>query len=122
VIRRQEIHGVRRLYAERPTDPIIAFQDSSIGSASGSQATIAGATLTVTGARTVARQLTLDFPNIVLAGEPALNINARPAADAPPGDVCGELCGGAMPALDLALDTASGRLDAHVEMPFSCAF
>lgn len=103
-------------------DPIHSFWFASIAGAAGSTATLVDAKLTITGSRTVTQHLTLDVPDIALTAGAGTADQHKTGADANPGDVCGELCSGATAALDLIFDTADGRLTAHVEAPYSCAF
>ena len=106
-----------------PPDPILASWTASISGATGSVATLVDAKLVITSASTVTQHLTVDHPDVSLAGGAGSQAQSKTGADVTPAAAfCGEFCSGATASLDLTFDTAGGPLNARAEVPFDCAF
>jgi hypothetical protein len=75
-----------------PPDPINAFWTANVTGATGSAATLASATLSVTGPPSFTQTLTVDVPTISLSGGSGSQEQRKTGADRDPPGTCGMLC------------------------------
>jgi hypothetical protein len=105
-----------------PPDPVIVWWTAGITDGTGPTATLTRATLTITGARDITQELTVDMPVIALTGGAGSAMQRKVSGTPAPAGACGEICGGGTAEIEVVFDIGGANATATASTDFGCVY